>query len=139
MNFLDAAVRGENGALRLEAGPVRLEVPARHRPALAPYEGREIVIGVRPEHVHDPDYLSAGTLPAEVDTEVDIVELMGNETFLHLTAGPSRVLARVDPRTPARVGQSARVVFDLAHLHAFDPDTQASIALDDEGAAASRE
>ena len=139
MNFLDAAVRSENGALRLEAGPIRLEVPERHRPALAPYEGRDIVIGVRPEHVHDPDYLPAGTLPAEVDTKVDVVELMGNETFLHLTAGPSQLLARVDPRTPARVGQSARVVLDLAHLHAFDPDTQASIALAGEGAAAGRE
>ena len=139
MNLFDATVRSENGALRVEAGSVRLELPAQYRPALAPYEGREIVIGVRPEHVHDPDYLPAGTLPAAVDADVDVVELMGNETFLHLTAGATQLLARVDPRTPARVGQSARVVFDLAHLHAFDPDSHASIALDGEGAAADRE
>ena len=93
------------------------------------------MIGLRPEHVHDPDYLPAGTLPAAVDTEVDVVELMGNETFLHLTAGPSQLLARVDPRTLARVGQGARVVFDLGHLHAFDPDTRASIALGSAGVA----
>jgi multiple sugar transport system ATP-binding protein len=129
MNFLDASVRSDNGALRLDAGPVQIEVPAQYRPALAPYEGRVVVIGIRPEHVHDPGYMPTDTMPAPVEANVEIVELMGNETFLHLTAGESALLARVDPRTAARAGHGAQLVFDLAHLHAFDRETNAAITL----------
>ncbi len=58
---------------------------------------------------------------------VDVTELMGSEIFLHLVADGKPFLARVDARTRARPGQEIRVVFDVARMHAFDPETEQAI------------
>ena len=133
MNFFDATVGSENGHVRLDAGPLQIELPEQYGPPLAPYGGRRVVVGIRPEHVHDPAHVPEGTIPAPVQANVEIAELMGNETFLHLAAGDHAFLARVDPRTTARPGHETQLVFDLSHLHAFDPETQEAIRLRESG------
>jgi ABC-type sugar transport system ATPase subunit len=67
--------------------------------------------------------------PAPVEAQVDVLERMGNETFLHLKHGDTPLLARVDPHTTAEPDQTVQVVFDASELYAFDPATDASIPL----------
>ena len=131
MNFFDATVRSENGQLRLDAGAVQVTLPEQYGPPLAAYADRAIVLGIRPEHVHDPAHVPEGTIPAAVRAKVEIAELMGNETFLHLTTGDHTFLARVDPRTSARLGEETQLMIDLSHLHTFDPETQQAVPLRD--------
>ena len=135
MNFFDASVHRDGERVILDAGAFRLALPAASAGGLAPHEGARIAFGIRPEHIHDPDHLPAGVSPAPVEATVDIVERMGNETFLHLELDGTRFLARVDPRTRARAQHKTVVVVDLAHLYAFDSDGGAAIALAGDGAA----
>jgi multiple sugar transport system ATP-binding protein len=58
---------------------------------------------------------------------VDVTELMGNEVQLYLTSGEHSFVARVDPRTKARMGERLLVVFNMGNMHLFDPDTEESI------------
>ncbi|MPZ99687.1 MAG: sn-glycerol-3-phosphate ABC transporter ATP-binding protein UgpC [Dehalococcoidia bacterium] len=127
MNFFQPVVRSEGETLRLDMHGLSIEVPARWVPGLLPYDGRPIVLGVRPEHIHDPAYLPSGVLPASIRATVDVTELMGNETFLHLDREGTRFLARVDPRTQATPAQEAEVVIDVSRMHAFDPETEQRI------------
>jgi multiple sugar transport system ATP-binding protein len=129
MNFFDMQVQPEDGTMVLVGAGMRIDVPPEYREPLGPYAGREIVAGIRPEHVHDPAHEPAGVVAASVDAHVDLAELMGNETFLHLVTDGNPFLARVDPRTTARPGQATRLVFDLSHLHAFDSETRERITL----------
>ena len=55
---------------------------------------------------------------------------MGNEVFLHLVSDGVGYLARVDPRTDAKPGRKIKVLFDFSEVHAFDPETEQAIPLD---------
>ena len=130
MNFFEAQVEGEPESLRLNVGPFQLPVPRERSAGLAPYRGKKVVLGVRPEGIHDVDFPRSGVVPVPVDADVDVLELMGNEVFLHLVSDGVSFLARVDPRTKAKPGRKIQVLFDLGEMHAFDADTQQAIPLD---------
>ena len=58
---------------------------------------------------------------------MDVVELMGSETYLYLNLAGNNVTARVDPRSTARQGDTIRIAMDSNHLHFFDKETEESI------------
>ncbi|MDP2949945.1 MAG: sn-glycerol-3-phosphate ABC transporter ATP-binding protein UgpC [Chloroflexota bacterium] len=130
MNFFDATVRGEPESLQLDTGPFHLPIPREKAAGLLPYRGKKVVLGVRPESIHDSDFPRSGVIPVQVQAAVDVLELMGNEVFLHLLSDGVSFLARVDSRTKAKPGRKIQVLFDLGEMHAFDADTQQAIPLD---------
>jgi ABC-type sugar transport system ATPase subunit len=114
MNFFP--VRLEGGVIH--AGPFEFAQSS----ANGALEGREVEAGVRPEHVRVT--LSGPGSPAEVE----LVELAGNETFLHLDARGSPFVARVggeDLRPD--VGSTVHVSASVKHLHLFDATTGESL------------
>ncbi|HEY8489489.1 MAG TPA: sn-glycerol-3-phosphate ABC transporter ATP-binding protein UgpC [Dehalococcoidia bacterium] len=127
MNFFDVRVTGEREALELDAGAFRVPVPPDRAPALAPYLGKQVVFGIRPENIHDRAFQPPDIRGAPVTATVEVTELMGNEIFLHLVTDGRPFLARVDPRTRAQPGQRMDVVFNLDRMHAFDPETELTI------------
>jgi ABC-type sugar transport system ATPase subunit len=100
----------EDGALR--AGPFVFSPP----PQNGSLSGREIEVGVRPEHVNVTK--SRGT-PAEVL----VLEVAGSETFLHLTAGGDMLIARVPSHRRPQTGETVRVSADADHAYFFDATT----------------
>jgi multiple sugar transport system ATP-binding protein len=130
MNFFDAEVKGAPGSLVLDVGPFHLPAPPEKLAALLPYRGKKVILGVRPESIHDSKYPRSGVVPVPVEASVDVLELMGNEVFLHLLADGVPFLARVDPRTEAKPGRKIQVLFDLSEMHAFDPMTEQAISLE---------
>ena len=66
---------------------------------------------------------------ALIEADVEVTELMGSETYLYLkTSGKEEnIIARVDPRTASRAGQKIKVAFDVARLHFFDKETEATL------------
>ena len=93
------------------------------------YIGKEVYMGIRPENIHDePAFISAYP-DACIDVDVEIIELMGSETYLYLkTSGKDEnFIARVDPRTVSRGGDKIKVGFDVNRLHFFDVETEKTI------------
>jgi multiple sugar transport system ATP-binding protein len=123
MNFFEvtAAVRGNR--LWLDNGHFQLPLPPRYVPDLLLQPGQKLLLGLRPEDVHDrlfdPGDASEGAYALAV---VEWAEPVGPETYLHLNAGGTRFIARVDPNNPAQVNQHIGVTFDMekAHLFALD-------------------
>ena len=130
MNFFHVLVRRGPDNLLLDAGPFQMPAPPARARALAPYVDKRIIVGIRPESIHDPEFPRPGVEPVPVEAEVDVLELMGNEVFLHLISDGKSFLARVDPRTKARAGRKIQVVFDVSDLHAFDAETREAIPSD---------
>jgi len=127
MNFFEATLIREDGGLLVDTGAFRIPAPADKAAAWEQAVGQRVVLGVRPEDLHDPGFSSPGINPAAVDVDVDVTELMGNEVFVYLKAGAQEFIARVDPRTSARVGQSMQIVFDTNNMHLFDAETERAI------------
>ena len=87
------------------------------------------LIPIRPEDVFTAQYPAPGITPAPLKAEVDVTELMGNEIYLYLLTGKKQFIARVDPRTTARVGATLDMVVNMDNMHLFDPQTEKTLDL----------
>jgi multiple sugar transport system ATP-binding protein len=129
MNFFDATVKpGEGNNLVIETSGFPIPVPASKAEPFRASIGKRVILGIRPEDIHDVDYQPSGITPALIEANVDVVEQMGNEIILYLEDGGKTFIARTDPRTRARVGGRLGVAIDVDNLHVFDADTNLSLA-----------
>ncbi|MEX0682787.1 MAG: sn-glycerol-3-phosphate ABC transporter ATP-binding protein UgpC [Dehalococcoidia bacterium] len=127
MNFFNGAISAEGGQLYLDLAGFRLPVPASRKSDLESRAGQPLVVGMRPENIHALEYVPPGIEHAEVEAEVEVIELLGNETIAHLTLGGRTFLARLDPRVQTRPGQAMTLAFDTERIQLFDPETEEAI------------
>ena len=154
MNMLEATVVRENGATTILAGQMRIELSdktlAAH-PALPAYQGRPIVLGIRPEGLNDAALAGDDGQP-RVRGQAEVREALGSEVLMHFSvqaraavtdevrelaedAGDDRVIEQLEPlerttlvgrfgpRTRVREGDTIEVAIDESALHFFDAST----------------
>ena len=119
MNLLRGIVGEDRNGLNLRCGGVSW--PMESPDSLAPdswraFNGKELIIGIRPEDLRPVAASESG-----IDTEVDLVEPVGNEIFLNVRVGAQHLSARTPPRQLPEVGATLRIACDPERLHAFDP------------------
>ncbi|NLF40163.1 sn-glycerol-3-phosphate ABC transporter ATP-binding protein UgpC [bacterium] len=124
MNFLQARIVAENGALWADGRSVRLRIPAARAAALGPYVGRDVTFGIRPEHIHDIATMPNAEPARIVKGLVDVIEPMGSETYLYLTADRHAFIAKITGHEHCDVGQTIPLVFDMDRAHFFDTETE---------------
>ena len=139
MNFLNAFVREKDGKYFVEFGKeatktekeIKFTLPIpdekNYRDCLKPYIDKEVVIGIRPEHIHDEQMYLSSMPEGIVDTKVEVTELMGAETYLYMDCAGQAIVARVDPKSTARPQDEIKVTFDTTRIHIFDKDTEITI------------
>ena len=127
MNFFDVTVKGGQDGAYLDAGTFQVPVPKDKAGILTKYLDKKIIFGIRPEDIYSPQYIVPGIVVSPIRAKVEVTELMGNEFYLHMLSGDKPFLARVDARTAARPGQEIELVFNMANMHAFDPETQTTL------------
>jgi multiple sugar transport system ATP-binding protein len=123
MNFLQATIAAENGRLCLVTSSARLPLPMSEG-VHALEDGRRVVVGIRPEDLHDRSLLQRDDSAAVIRGTVDVVEVLGSEVLLNVAAGNEQLTARVDPRTRARAGDDIDLSVDLDRLYVFDAGTE---------------
>jgi len=132
MNLLTATVEGGGNDLavslvRPEAEPLRL--PVASVGGLSEYAGKQIVFGIRPEALTDPDGADRNARSvAEGDCLIEVVEPAGSDTFAVTKLGGKEVVARLRADVRIAAGQTARLAFNLDKAVYFDPQTQQRIA-----------
>jgi multiple sugar transport system ATP-binding protein len=134
MNLLQARLVRSNGSLDVELGPNHLPVPAdvlAARPALAAYEDREIVLGIRPEDMEDAELVSDAPAERRISSVVELKEALGSDVVIHFNlaahGGTAPVIARLNPRTRCQKKERVELVVDTRRLHFFDPDEGTSL------------
>jgi len=128
MNFFDATLKPDGDNLQVDTGAFTLRIPASKAGPYKSHAGSEVILGVRPEDIHDTNYLPQGITPANVDANVEVIEQMGNEMIIYLESNGRSFIARTDPRTDAQVGGGLGVTFNLDNVHIFDKNTELSLA-----------
>jgi multiple sugar transport system ATP-binding protein len=158
MNMVEANVIHSNGSLAVEFGGNRITVDpeaAALRPALADYDGRSVIVGVRPEDMEDGALSPGAPEDRRMRTLVELREDMGSEVLVHFSLDAPPVLtedtkelaadrgqdveeleqlqdrapwiARFDADTQAREKDAVEVLVDTRSLHFFDKETGAAI------------
>jgi multiple sugar transport system ATP-binding protein len=154
MNLVGADIVREDGRIVAKFGDHVLPIPFELlalRPALKDFEGKRVILGIRPEDLEDAALASSAPDDRRLRAVVDIREDMGSEVFLHFAvAGPpvrgedvqaavgedtieveeaaarkgdSLFVARVDRDTRAREGEKTELVVDPKRLHFFAIET----------------
>jgi len=127
MNFFDAKLERADGHMVIDTGAFKIDVPPERSEHFANSAGKQVVFGIRPNDIHDPNFAPPGISRAMVPTHVEVTELMGNEVFLYLKTGDKDYVARVDPRSQARIGNDIQVAMNLDNMQLFDKDTEQAI------------
>lgn len=139
MNFIESKLLKKGDDFYVEFGSedtkttrgvkyqIKLPAEKNAKGALDEYVDKEVMMGIRPEDVHDePRYLEA--MPdCKVKADVEVTELMGAETFLYLNVEGFSFTARVEPTSTARPGDNIDIVIDNTKIHIFDKDTERTV------------
>ncbi|NLL72497.1 MAG: TOBE domain-containing protein, partial [Clostridiales bacterium] len=127
MNFAEATVVQSGSDVFVQFGNHRLRLPEGKAKKVveAGYVDKEVIIGIRPEDLHDEELFINNYPEAVIEATVRVYELLGAEVFLYFTIDDSLdITARVNPRTTARPDDVVKIAFDMSKVHVFDKDTE---------------
>jgi multiple sugar transport system ATP-binding protein len=155
MNMLEATLQGDNGALKVVTGSQEIQLGPEtlsQRPALRGYEGRKIVLGIRPEDLEDHELAGETAHGGTLDGKVTLREALGAEIMVHFSVdappaftadvkelaedvgeadraeahaktSSAVMVGRFGARSRVRPGEAVDVAVDTRQLHFFDVET----------------
>ncbi len=129
MNFITARLEKEGNDVVAKFGSEKITLPEgkASRAELKPYVGKEVILGIRPEDVHDEEAYVAAKPDAVASAFVEVTEHMGSETYLYLTIAGTPFTAKVNQRSTANINDTIKVAFETNKIHFFDKDTELAI------------
>jgi len=124
MNFIEGRIEGAGDELLFSDGQIRVGVPRAFRDKVSPYAAEPVTFGIRPEDFYDPAF-RAGTLAqyGAISAKVELIEPMGAELYMYLTAGETHLIARLDAHVTAEIDETKTLHIDINKSHFFDPET----------------
>ena len=140
MNFIECKLLEEGGDYFVEFGSedtktrvgvkykIKLPASKNNNDCLKEYIGKEVIMGIRPEDVHDEPALIEANPDGIVEADVEVTELMGAETYLYMNCEGQNINARVSPTSTARPGDKIKIAIETGKIHLFDKDTEVTIA-----------
>ncbi|MHA6533640.1 ABC transporter ATP-binding protein [Paenibacillus sp. BAC0078] len=123
MNFIDA--RFERGRVIFDGAEFVLSEEAAA--GLQGYDGREIILGIRPEHIYGEDFAPGVSTEHQMRAHIKVVEHLGSENLVYFKIGNRTVTAKVHPETKAYSSLDKQFIFDLSKARYFDPGTEERI------------
>ena len=129
MNTITGTVLDEGGKTYVQIGQFKVPLPddKGRKPEVLAYAGKEVIVGMRPENLYDePENLQKWS-DSVVEAHVDLVEMMGSESYLYLLLEGQNFIARVSPTSTARSGDKVKIAIDNSKIHLFDKDTEKTI------------
>jgi multiple sugar transport system ATP-binding protein len=129
MNFIDALVNVDGDKVTLTVGENVLNVPDEEKQVLIDggYDGKTVVLGIRPENISDDPAFLAANEDHTVSTTIKVREMLGAEVFLYFDVAGTQMTARVAPDSPLKTGSEAKLAFDMEKIHLFDKETEKNL------------
>ncbi|HBL82053.1 MAG TPA: sugar ABC transporter ATP-binding protein [Clostridiales bacterium] len=129
MDFVDGTLEKKEDGVYFTFGKASVKFPDGRASKIIDkgYIGKQVVMGVRSENIRDEEVYLSSAPTSVVDAHVEVTELMGSETLLHLTIEGASFIAKVDPRSTAKAGDDIKVAFDMNRVHLFDKETELAI------------
>ncbi|GHV87876.1 sugar ABC transporter ATP-binding protein [Spirochaetia bacterium] len=124
MNFITVKVEEKNGGIVLGEGTFEVKPLPQHAADIKKYVGKEIYFGIRPE---DLTYTEKPAAENNLPVKITVVEPLGADIHLWLTAGNQPLVARTGPEHTFKVGDTVNFTPRLEKARYFDKETELSI------------
>ena len=129
MNFVTVTVdcKADGTYLNADGFSIKLPEGKGNKEEIKAYNGKEVLMGIRPEDMYDDEAFIANAPDCTTDVKITLVEMMGAETYLYFQIAGVDMTARVNPRTTAKIDETIKMGLDANKIHLFDKDTEAVI------------
>ncbi len=123
MNFLEGTLVERDGNVLIDFGTFTYELP-NGKEVMRRAETPRVILGIRPEHIR----ITRGGKKNAFKATVEVVELVGKELEVHLTAGETPLVVIADPTLDAEVGGAVWLLPDGERIQIFDGENEERIA-----------
>lgn len=96
---------------------------------LSSYVGKEVLMGVRPEELHDDQSNQPKDTLSNINAKVELSEPMGSEVYLYLDIDGEKAIAKIPPRTKAKLDDVITLGINTTNVHLFDIESEKAIAV----------
>ncbi|MFZ5435470.1 MAG: ABC transporter ATP-binding protein [Bacillota bacterium] len=104
-----------------------LEVPQSKRSRLSGFVGKQLVLGIRPEDIHDPEWSRRVGGGCSLSVFLKVVEYLGSQKLAYFSIGGKTCTAQLPAASRLTTDSEQVLVFDLERAHLFDPETEEAI------------
>jgi multiple sugar transport system ATP-binding protein len=151
MNFVYATIDVSEKETKLMFGDSNI-VSSDAPKSLSKFNGKEIVLGIRPEAFEDSVYANNKEFTEQININVSLLEQLGSDTYIHFykdippvqtkaieeiladegedisaLGTETKFIARINPNATIEEGQNINLAIDPSKLHYFDPETGLAI------------
>ena len=126
MNFLEGTISRQAETYFVEIGPYKIVIPEGRMEGsnLQEYVNRSVICGIRPEDMHaEPVFLNAVDESEQIEVDIEVVEMMGSEMYLHGQCAEKPIIVCTPSRVMAKSGEKIRLAVDSNKMKLFDPET----------------
>lgn len=129
MNLLNGTVAEKDGKLFASIEGNNIEIVEGKAKILKDkgYVGKEVVFGIRPEHLDDNEALVKDNPTVTIGGNVEVVERMGSESYIYFKCGENSMTARVDGSTKFEPKDSIKLFVEKENIHVFDKESELRI------------
>lgn len=127
INLINGRIIKKERKYYFDEGKFQVKLVEEMYNTLAPYEGKEIIFGIRAEDIYDKLFVSEASPENTVRAACEVVEPLGSEVYLYLNSGKHTFIARVGAHNRPDVNRDMDVVFDMSKVHFFDRETENTI------------
>ncbi len=127
MNFISGKLETNGNQIVFTNEGLQLEIPEGKAKMVREkgYEGKEIILGIRPEDIHDELVFLESSTQSQFTTEVEVAENMGSEMILYLSEiGNTALMAKINIRSHLKAGDEVKLAIDMNKIHLFDKNTE---------------
>ncbi len=125
INFLSAQLKEEAGVVRAFVGGSYIELSEEWTAMAKKKENREVVLGIRPEHIS----INSVESPGSIAVQIKVIEPIGSEMIAHTDWDGNEVVIRGEINSNLKSDQMVWLDFSKEKLHLFNRQSQASLGL----------
>lgn len=121
MNLINGIVSEKEGKLYCKFDENNILLPEEKAKVLKEkgYVNKEVVFGIRPEHLDDNAQIIENNPAATLTGDVEVVERMGAESYIYFKSGNNNMTARVDGSTKAEPKDKIKLYVEHENIHVF--------------------
>lgn len=123
INFVPARLIDVDGAVMVDFSGTHLLLPGERRNGLQPWINKDIIVGIRPEHMRRADPREQATSSQRVDVVFDLIQPTGSRTYGTFQLGETPVVAELQAHDVEQHGQALELEFDMHRVILVDPET----------------
>jgi len=127
MNFIPSKLLKEGSEYLIDAESFKVKLPSAFHKAISGHAGKPVIFGVRPEDFHDKKFYPGAKAENTIKATAEVIEPLGDEVLFYLVNGKHNLVAKLDSRTKAKVGDELEVAMEMEETHIFDGETEETL------------